>query len=270
MLQACDNRSRVAPQNADAAFVSQRPSEILSEEFPRIVAGGNGTRVNPFVIQTPSPTASRFVQIFLLERAIGNGSYERSARRYCESALGPPGNLDLCECWVNNGSGDCLWFDVSFVTKLSEEPSLHAERNRIEEAMPLAFGRFFVVDASSSFEASRQIIFRLDQAKAEGWRFGNAVPKAWLNEYDITKDGVNSKLLFDLRPTIDRVHRLELTPEAYIGTKPSKKRVARVSEQISQITQRTLIWKEMEELVNELKLVVKGWGKYFRMRNAPS
>src|SRR5258708_39176263 len=98
----------------------------------------------------------------------------------------------------------------------------------------------------------------------------NAVPKAWLNEYDITKDGVNSKLLFDLRPTIDRVHRLELTPEAYIGTKPSKKRVARVCEQISRITQRTLIWKEMEELVNELKLLVKGWGKYFRMRNAPS
>jgi hypothetical protein len=77
--------------------------------------------------------------------------------------------------------------------------------------MPLAFGRFFVVDAHNSFEASRQIIFRLNRARADGWQVGNAVANAWHNEYEITKDGLNSNLLFELRPTIDRVGRLELT-----------------------------------------------------------
>lgn len=216
-------------QNLDAKFVSQRPPEILTQKFPGIVAGGNGTRLNPFVIKTPSPTASRFAQIFLLEQVTGSGSYERSARRYFESALGPPGNLDLCECWVNNGGGDCLWFDLSFVTRLSEDPSLRAERNRIEEAMPLAFGRFFVVDASDSFEATRQIIFRLDQARAQGWRIANAVPKAWLNEYEITKDGVNSKLLFDLRPTLHRANRLVRSSTNLRGrrTKPKPGKVGK-------------------------------------------
>jgi hypothetical protein len=37
----------------------------------------------------------------------------------------------------------------------------------------------------------------------------------------------------------DRVNRLEPTPEAYIGTNPSKERVACLCEQISQITERT-------------------------------
>jgi hypothetical protein len=95
--------------------------------------------------------------------------------------------------------------------KRSEDPSFRAERNRIEEAMPLAFGRFFVVDAHNSFEASRQIIFRLNQARADGWQVGNAVANAWHNESEITKDGLNSKLLFNLTPTIDRVDRLEPT-----------------------------------------------------------
>jgi hypothetical protein len=77
--------------------------------------------------------------------------------------------------------------------------------------MPLAFGRFFVIDAHNSFEASRQIIFRLNQARADGWQVSNAVANAWHNESEITKDGLNSKLLFDLTPTIHRVDRLEPT-----------------------------------------------------------
>ena len=153
----------------------------------------------------------------------GSGSYERSARRYFESTLGVPGNKDLCEYSVSSGDGGSVWFDLSFVTKLSEDPSLRTERNRIEEGMPLALGRFFVVDAHSPFEASRQIIFRLDQARAEGWQTGNAVSKAWHNEYDITKDGVKSKLLFDLRPTIDRVNRLELTLATMAAARPQAK-----------------------------------------------
>jgi len=59
--------------------------------------------------------------------------------------------------------------------------------------------------------------------------------------------------------TLGRCHRVK-TGEAYIGTKPSKKRVARLCEKISQMTQRKWCWKETETLVGELNLVVKGWG----------
>jgi len=55
------------------------------------------------------------------------------------------------------------------------------------------------------------------------------------------------------------------TGEAYIGTKPSKKRVARLCEKISQMTERKWCWKETQELVGALNLVVKGWGNYFRL-----
>ena len=55
------------------------------------------------------------------------------------------------------------------------------------------------------------------------------------------------------------------TGRAYIGTKPSKKRVARICDKISQMTQRRWCWKETEDLVGELNLVLKGWGNYFRL-----
>jgi RNA-directed DNA polymerase len=64
--------------------------------------------------------------------------------------------------------------------------------------------------------------------------------------------------------TLGRCHRAR-TGAAYIGTKPSKKRVARLCEKISQMTQRKWCWKETEDLVGELNLVVKGWGNYFRL-----
>ena len=52
---------------------------------------------------------------------------------------------------------------------------------------------------------------------------------------------------------------------SYIGTKPSKKRVARICGKISQMTQRRWCWKDTEELVGELNLVLRGWGNYFRL-----
>jgi RNA-directed DNA polymerase len=55
------------------------------------------------------------------------------------------------------------------------------------------------------------------------------------------------------------------TGRAYIGTKPSKKRVARICDKISQMTQRQWCWKETKVLVGELNLVLKGWGNYFRL-----
>jgi hypothetical protein len=212
--------------------MSQTSSEILNQRFPGIVTRGDGTRLNPFAIRTPSPTASTLAQIFLLENVYGAGSYRRSARTYFQSALGMPGNQDLCEYRVGNDEGS-LWFDLSFVTKLSEDPSLRAERNRIEEGMPLAGSRFVVVDAHTSVEAGQQIIFRLNQARAEGWHTGNAVSKAWHNEYDITKDGVNSKLLFDLRPTIGRVNRMELTLVTMAAAQPqAREKLARMESSI--------------------------------------
>jgi len=64
--------------------------------------------------------------------------------------------------------------------------------------------------------------------------------------------------------TLGRCYRAG-TGKAYIGTKPSKKRVQRACEKISQMTQRRWCWKETEELVGELNLVIKGWGNYFRL-----
>src|SRR5271166_2237235 len=55
------------------------------------------------------------------------------------------------------------------------------------------------------------------------------------------------------------------TGKAYIGTKPSKNRVERLCEKISQMTKRTTCGKETEELVGEINLVSKGWGNYFRL-----
>jgi RNA-directed DNA polymerase len=64
--------------------------------------------------------------------------------------------------------------------------------------------------------------------------------------------------------TLGRCHRAQ-TGKAYIGTKPSKKRVARICDKISEMTERKWCWKDPEDLVGELNLVVKGWGNYFRL-----
>lgn len=64
--------------------------------------------------------------------------------------------------------------------------------------------------------------------------------------------------------TMGRCYRAQ-TGKTYIGTKPSKKRVARICDKISQMTQRKWCWKETEDLVGELNLVIKGWGNYFRL-----
>jgi group II intron reverse transcriptase/maturase len=64
--------------------------------------------------------------------------------------------------------------------------------------------------------------------------------------------------------TMGRCYKAQ-TGKTYIGTKPSKKRVARICDKISQMTQRKWCWKDKEDLVGELNLVVKGWGNYFRL-----
>jgi len=64
--------------------------------------------------------------------------------------------------------------------------------------------------------------------------------------------------------TLGRCYRVG-TGEAYIGAKPSKKRVVRLCERISQMTQPKLCWRETEEVVGELNLVLRGWANYFRL-----
>ena len=64
--------------------------------------------------------------------------------------------------------------------------------------------------------------------------------------------------------TLGRCYRVK-TGQAYIGTKPSKKRVLKLCESISQKTQREANGRETEEMIGELNLMLKGWANYFRL-----
>jgi RNA-directed DNA polymerase len=64
--------------------------------------------------------------------------------------------------------------------------------------------------------------------------------------------------------TFGRCQRV-ISGEAYLGTRPSKKRVARLCQQISQMTRRHTCGRPTEEMVGELNLVLKGWANYFQL-----
>jgi group II intron reverse transcriptase/maturase len=64
--------------------------------------------------------------------------------------------------------------------------------------------------------------------------------------------------------TLGRCHSTK-TGRAYIGTRPSKKRVMRVREEISLMTRRSTVGKETEELVGALNAKPRGWANYLSL-----
>jgi hypothetical protein len=50
---------------------------------------------------------------------------------------------------------------------------------------------------------------------------------------------------------------------AFIGTRPSRKRIGAICQTISQMTQPAFEWKAVEEMVEDLHRTLRGWGNYF-------
>lgn len=50
---------------------------------------------------------------------------------------------------------------------------------------------------------------------------------------------------------------------AFIGTKPSPKRVSAMCQEISRMTQREFYWKPVGTMVEDLNRTLRGWGNYF-------
>jgi RNA-directed DNA polymerase len=50
---------------------------------------------------------------------------------------------------------------------------------------------------------------------------------------------------------------------AFIGTRPSPKRVSAICQEISQMTRRESYWKPVEKIVEDLNRTLRGWGNYF-------
>jgi group II intron reverse transcriptase/maturase len=62
--------------------------------------------------------------------------------------------------------------------------------------------------------------------------------------------------------TFGRCHSPK-TGRSYIGTKPSKKRIARVCEAVSEITDRKRTYQDPVEVVRQLNRTIGGWANYF-------
>lgn len=50
---------------------------------------------------------------------------------------------------------------------------------------------------------------------------------------------------------------------AFLGTRPARKRVSAICQEISQMTQRESYWKSVDSRVEDLNRTLRGWGNYF-------
>ena len=55
------------------------------------------------------------------------------------------------------------------------------------------------------------------------------------------------------------------TGRAFIGTRPSKKKVQRLCREISVMTSRRWLWKDVDEQVGAINQKLRGWANYFRL-----
>ena len=55
------------------------------------------------------------------------------------------------------------------------------------------------------------------------------------------------------------------TGRAYIGTRPSAKKIARLRAEIRELTDRRWLWTEVEDRVGRLNRKLRGWSNYFRL-----
>ncbi len=69
--------------------------------------------------------------------------------------------------------------------------------------------------------------------------------------------------ILDTRDTSPITLDLPTTGKAYIGTVPSKKKIAEIKAKISQMTQRTTLHEETADKVSEINALLRGWGNYF-------
>jgi len=51
--------------------------------------------------------------------------------------------------------------------------------------------------------------------------------------------------------------------QPYIGTRPSKKKIAGINEKLSKLTERKTLGEETAEKVSQLNALIRGWGNYF-------
>jgi hypothetical protein len=94
---------------------------------------GNGSRESPFVIHTSSYLLSAEIQKEIIDKIHGPGTYsQRGNRLYYSSERGAPGNGDLCEHKLSvNGQPVSIWFDLSLVTKLVNDPGLRKAKQEM-------------------------------------------------------------------------------------------------------------------------------------------
>jgi RNA-directed DNA polymerase len=55
------------------------------------------------------------------------------------------------------------------------------------------------------------------------------------------------------------------TGESYLGPRPSRKKIDRLCEAISELTERRKAWRDVEELMGRINRKLRGWSHYFRL-----